>query len=58
MYLTLEDHIEWYMNDCVDYILKTSGKPQITLLGVCQGGTFSTISQRSIRKRSKTSFLW
>ena len=43
MYLTLEDHIEWYMNDCVDYILKTSGKPQITLLGVCQGGTFSTI---------------
>lgn len=39
MYLTLEDHIEWYMNDCVDYILKTSGKPQITLLGVCQGGT-------------------
>lgn len=43
MYLTLEDHIEWYMDECVDYILNASGKPQITLLGVCQGGTFSAI---------------
>ncbi len=43
MYMTLEDHIEWYMNDCVDYILKETGKDQITLLGVCQGGTFSAI---------------
>ena len=58
MYLTLEDHIEWYMNDCVDYILKTSGKPQITLLGVCQGGTFSTIYTALHPERSKTSFLW
>ena len=43
MYLTLEDVIEWYMDDCVEYIRKASGKDQITLLGVCQGGTFSTI---------------
>ncbi len=43
MYMTLEDHIEWYMDECVDYIIKKSGQPQITLLGVCQGGTFSAI---------------
>ncbi|MCI8284148.1 MAG: class III poly(R)-hydroxyalkanoic acid synthase subunit PhaC [Firmicutes bacterium] len=43
LYLTLEDHIEWYMDECVDYIIEESGQPQITLLGVCQGGTFSTI---------------
>lgn len=43
MYVTLEDHIEWYMDECVDYIIKETGKPQITLLGVCQGGTFSAI---------------
>lgn len=43
MYMTLEDHIEWYMDDCVEYIRETSGKEQITLLGVCQGGTFSAI---------------
>ena len=43
MYLTLDDHINWYMDECVDYILKETGKPKLNLLGVCQGGTFSTI---------------
>lgn len=43
MYLTLEDIIEWYMDDCVEYIREVSGQEKITLLGVCQGGTFSTI---------------
>ncbi len=43
MYLTLEDIIEWYMDDCVEYIREESGQDQITLLGVCQGGTFSSI---------------
>ena len=43
MYLTLDDHINWYMDDAVDFIRKESGKDAITLLGVCQGATFSTI---------------
>ena len=43
MYMTLDDHINWYMDDAVDYIRKESGKDAITLLGVCQGATFSTI---------------
>lgn len=43
MYMTLEDHINWYMDDCVDFIRQESGKDKINLLGVCQGGTFSTI---------------
>ena len=43
MYLTLDDHINWYMDDCVDFIRKESKKDKINLLGVCQGGTFSTI---------------
>ena len=43
MYMTLDDHINWYMDDCVDYIRKETGKDKINLLGVCQGGTFSTI---------------
>lgn len=43
MYLTLDDHINWYMDDCVDYIRKVSKKDKINILGVCQGGTFSTI---------------
>lgn len=43
MYLTMDDYINWYLDDCVNYIIKASGKPAINLLGVCQGGTFSTI---------------
>ena len=43
MYLTMDDYINWYLNDCVDYIIQESGKKKINLLGVCQGGTFSTI---------------
>lgn len=42
-YLTLEDYIDVYLNDCVDFVRKASGKDKINLLGVCQGGTFSTI---------------
>ena len=26
MYLTLDDHINWYMDDCVDHIIEASGK--------------------------------
>ncbi len=43
MYLTLDDHINWYMDECVDYIRKETKKDKINILGVCQGGTFSTI---------------
>ena len=43
MYMTMEDYINWYMNDFVDYIIEHSGCPKINLLGVCQGGTFSSI---------------
>jgi polyhydroxyalkanoate synthase len=43
MYLTMDDHINWYMDECVNYIKKESGKDKINILGVCQGGTFATI---------------
>jgi polyhydroxyalkanoate synthase len=43
MYLTIDDHVNWYMNDCVDYIRRAAGVDKINLLGICQGGTFSTM---------------
>lgn len=43
MYMTMDDHINWYMGDCVDFIRKAHGVDKINLLGICQGGTFSTI---------------
>ena len=43
MYLTLDDVINWYMDDCVDFIRKETKRDKINLLGVCQGGTFSAM---------------
>lgn len=40
-YLELDDYINVYIDDCVDFLRKESGQDKINLLGVCQGGTFS-----------------
>jgi len=40
-YLTLDDYVNGYLNNAVDKIMERSGLDSITLLGVCQGGTFS-----------------
>ena len=43
MYMTMDDYINWYMDECVDFIRKQANVDKINLLGICQGGTFSTI---------------
>jgi len=43
MYLSLDDYINGYMNDCVDFVRKKTKSGKVNLMGVCQGGTFSTI---------------
>ena len=42
-YLTLDDYVNGYINNAVDNIKERSGLDKITLLGVCQGGTFSVM---------------
>lgn len=42
-YLKMDDYINDYMDTCVDTIRGISKQEKINLLGVCQGGTFSTI---------------
>jgi len=42
-YLTLDDYVNGYLNNAVDRIRERSGLDKITLLGVCQGGTFSVM---------------
>jgi len=42
-YVTLDDYIDMYMNDCVDHVRKERGLEKINLMGVCQGGTFAAI---------------
>ena len=42
-YLTMEDHILGYLNNCVDLVRDRSGCDKINMLGICQGGSFSVI---------------
>ena len=40
-WLTLDDYINGYIDNCVDAICAAHNVEQINLLGICQGGTFS-----------------
>lgn len=40
-WLTLEDYIDGYLDNCVDAIRARHGIDQVNLLGICQGGVFS-----------------
>ncbi len=40
-WLTLDDYINEYIAECVDFICRTHELPAINLLGVCQGGVLS-----------------
>lgn len=42
-YLTMEDYIDGYLNDAVDYIRKSTKNDKINMMGICQGGTYSMI---------------
>ena len=42
-YLTIDDHVNGYMDDIIDYIREQNGVDQVNLMGICMGGTFSTI---------------
>ena len=40
-WLKMEDYIDGYLNECVEFICREHGIPAITILGICEGGTFS-----------------
>ncbi|MEW5856643.1 MAG: class III poly(R)-hydroxyalkanoic acid synthase subunit PhaC [Cyanobacteriota bacterium] len=40
-FLTLDDYINGYINNCVDVVRDRHNIDQINLLGICQGGAFS-----------------
>jgi len=42
-FLTMEDYIDGYLNNTVDFVREKHGLKAINLLGICQGGTMSTI---------------
>ena len=41
-WLTLEDYIDGYLGDCVEFIRKEQGIEKVSLLGICEGGVFTS----------------
>jgi polyhydroxyalkanoate synthase len=41
-YLTLEDYVDGYLNECVEFIARRHGIERVNLLGICEGGIFTT----------------
>ena len=42
-YLTMEDYIQGYIDNAVEFIKKENGVEKVNIIGICQGGAFSTI---------------
>jgi polyhydroxyalkanoate synthase len=42
-YLTIDDHVNGYLNDMVDFLRDKHRLSRINLMGVCMGGTFAVI---------------
>jgi polyhydroxyalkanoate synthase len=40
---TIDDHVNGYMDNMVDFIRKKHHVPQINLMGICMGGSFSVM---------------
>ncbi|MEM7393977.1 MAG: class III poly(R)-hydroxyalkanoic acid synthase subunit PhaC [Verrucomicrobiota bacterium] len=41
--LKIDEYVDWYLEDCVNRICEETGEDKVTLLGICEGGVFSTI---------------
>ena len=42
-FLTIDDHVNGYMNNIIDFIRDRHQVPKVNLMGICMGGTFSVI---------------
>jgi polyhydroxyalkanoate synthase subunit PhaC len=42
-FLGIDDHVNGYINDIVDFIREENAAPKVNLMGICMGGTFSVI---------------
>lgn len=40
-FLTIDDHVNGYMDNIVDFILRRHDIPKLNLMGICMGGSFS-----------------
>jgi len=40
-YLTIDDHVNGYMDNVIDFVLNRTGRKNLNLMGICMGGTYS-----------------
>jgi len=40
-WLTIDDFVDGYLNECVEFICRAHGVDRINLLGICEGGVFT-----------------
>ena len=41
-YVTIDDYVDGYLADCVAFIQDTDDRERVNLLGICEGGVFTT----------------
>ena len=41
-YLTIDDYVDGYLADCVAHVQDAAGRDRVNLLGICEGGVFTT----------------
>lgn len=42
-FLTFDDYVSYYLDECVQHICQDQGLDSISMLGICEGGVFSTM---------------
>lgn len=52
-WLTLDDYINGYINNCVDVVRDRHNLEQINLLGICQGGNLQPLLQFPLPREGK-----
>ncbi|NJO02917.1 MAG: alpha/beta fold hydrolase [Bacteroidia bacterium] len=53
-YLTMNDYINYYLDEAIDFVRESHGIDKVNLMGICQGGTFSVIYSAIHPEKSKT----
>ena len=41
-YVSIDDYVDGYLADCVAFLEEASGRGRVNLLGICEGGVFTT----------------
>ena len=43
LFLTIDNYVDWFLEDCVEHIRRETGHDKVALLGICEGGVFCSI---------------